>query len=121
MSEMFGSLATLPIPDAAEALVHVGLQVVDSDKSRNAILALVRSAVSNEKAAMIREFVTAAPLTVIAHLTSHPDTHLRASLIAAQLVGIAVLRHVIRVEPIAKASPDEIATLVAPVIEHYLQ
>jgi AcrR family transcriptional regulator len=122
MPEMFGSLATLPIPHAAETLVHIYLQVVDSDKSRNAILALVRSAVSNEKAAaMFREFVTAALLTVIARLTSHPDAHLRASLIASQLVGIAMLRHVIRVEPIAKASPDEITTLVAPVIEHYLQ
>jgi hypothetical protein len=91
------------------------LEVVDSDKSRNAILALVPSAVSNEKAAaMFREFVTAALLTAAARLTSHSDAHLRASLIAAQLVGIAVLRHVIRVEPIAKASPDEIATLVAP-------
>ncbi len=122
MPEMFGSLATLPIPDAAEALVRIYLQIVDGDKSRNAILALVRSAVSNEKAAaMFREFVTAALLTVIARLTSHPDAHLRASLIAAQLVGIAVLRHVIRVEPIAKASPDQIVPLVAPVIEHYLQ
>jgi AcrR family transcriptional regulator len=122
MPEMFGSLAALPVPDAAKALVHVYLQVVDSDKSRNALLALVRSAVSNEKAAtMFREFVTAALLTVIARLTSHPDAHLRASLIAAQLVGIAMLRHVIRVQPIAEASSDEIANLVAPVIEHYLQ
>jgi hypothetical protein len=36
------------------------------------------------------------------------------------LVGIAMLRHVVRVEPIAKASPDEIVALVAPVIERYL-
>jgi len=122
MPEMFESLATLPIPDAAEALVRTYLQVVDSDKSRNAILALVRSAVSNDKAAaMFREFVTAALLTAVARLTSHPDAHLRASLIAAQLVGIAMLRHVIRLEPIAQASPDQIATLVAPVIEQYLQ
>jgi hypothetical protein len=49
-----------------------------------------------------------------ARLTSHPDAHLRASLIAAQLVGIAMLRHVIRVQPIAGASSDEIANLVAP-------
>jgi len=122
MPVMFESLATLPIPDAAEALVRTYLQVVDSDKSRNAILALVRSAVSNDKAAaMFREFVTAALLTAVARLTSHPDAHLRASLIAAQLVGIAMLRHVIRLEPIAQASPDQIATLVAPVIEQYLQ
>lgn len=122
MPEMFGSLGMLPIPDAADALVRIYLQVVDRDKSRNAIVALVRSAVSNENAAaMFREFVTAVLLTVIAGLTSHPDAHLRASLVAAQLVGIAMLRHVVRVEPIATASPDEIATLVAPVIEHYLR
>ena len=40
---------------------------------------------------------------------------------AAQLIGIATQRHVIGVEPLVKASPDEIATLVAPAIEQYLR
>ena len=49
-----------------QALVRAYLQLVDSDKSRNAILALVRSAVSNDKAAaMLREFLTAELLPVI--------------------------------------------------------
>jgi Tetracyclin repressor-like, C-terminal domain len=98
------------------------LHVVDSDKSRNAILALVRSAVSNDKAAtMLREFLTAELLPVIARPTGYPDARLRASLVAAQLIGIATLRHVIRVEPLANASPDEIVTLVTPAIEQYLR
>jgi hypothetical protein len=59
-------------------------------------------------------------LPVITRLTSHPDAQLRATLIAAQLIGIAMLRHVLRVEPLAKATPDQIATLVAPAIEQYL-
>ena len=97
------------------------LHVVDSDKSRNAILALVRSAVSNDKAAaMLREFLTAELLPVIARLTGHPDARLRAALVAAQLIGIATLRHVLQVEPLAKASPDEIVTLATPAIEQYL-
>jgi hypothetical protein len=70
---------------------------------------------------MFREFVTAALLSVIARLTGHPDARLRASLIAAQLVGIAMLRHVVGLEPVASASPDEIVPLVAPAIEHYLR
>jgi hypothetical protein len=95
---------------------------VDSDQSRNAILALVRSAVSNEKAAtMMREFLTAELLSVIARWTQAPDAPLRASLVAAQLVGIAMLRHVVRADPLVKASPDEIVALVAPVIEQYLR
>ncbi len=122
LSELFGSMAALPVADFAAALVRGYLQLVDSDKSRNAILALVRSAVSSEKAAaMLREFLTAELLTVIARLTRHPDARLRAALIAAQLIGIATLRHVIRVDPLARASPDDIVALVAPAIEQYLR
>ena len=69
---------------------------------------------------MLREFLTAELLPVIARLTGHPDAQLRASLVAAQLIGIATLRHVIRIEPLVKASPDEIVTLVTPAIEQYL-
>jgi AcrR family transcriptional regulator len=121
LSELFAGLDGATPRESAEALVRGYLQVVDSDQSRNAILALVRSAVSHEKAAaMLREFLTAELLSVIAGWTEAPDAPLRASLVAAQLVGIAMLRHVVRVEPVAKASQDEIVTLVAPVIEQYL-
>ncbi|HEX2742857.1 MAG TPA: TetR family transcriptional regulator [Streptosporangiaceae bacterium] len=121
LSGLFGNLAGLPPHEYVQALVRGYLHVVDSDESRNAILALVRSAVSNDKAAaMMREFLTAELLPAIARLTDHPDAQLRASLAAAQLIGIATLRHVILVEPLVKASPDEIVTLVAPAIERYL-
>ena len=121
LSEAFGGLDGAPLPESAAALVRGYLQFVDSDQSRNAILALVRSAVSHEKAAtMLREFMTSELLPHIARLTGHPDARLRASLVAAQLIGIAMMRHVLRLEPVAKASPDEIVALVAPVIERYL-
>jgi len=116
------SLAVLPLHDFASALVRAYLQLIDSDGSRNAILALVRSAVSNDKAAAtLREFLTTQLLPVIGRLTQHPDAQLRASLVAAQLIGIATERHVIRLEPLVKASPDEIVTLAAPAIEQYLR
>ena len=106
----------------AETLVRSYLRFVDSDQSRNAILALVRSAVSNEKAAaMLREFLTAELLPVIAARTGHENAPLRASLVAAQLMGLAMLRHVVRLDQVARATPDEIVALVAPVIEHYLR
>jgi AcrR family transcriptional regulator len=121
LSELLSALDGATTREATAALVRGYLQVVDSDESRNAILALIRSAVSNEKAAaMLREFLTAELLSSLAAITDFPNAPLRASLVAAQLVGIAMLRHVVRVEPIAKASPDEIVALVAPVIERYL-
>ena len=116
------SLAGIPVTDFPAALVRAYLELVDSDDSRNAILALVRSAVSHERAAaMLREFLTAQLLPVIARLTQRDDARLRASLVAAQLIGIAVLRHVIRVEPLARATPDDIAAVAAPAIGQYLR
>ncbi len=122
LAARFGSLATLPLRDAVQAIVRTYLQLVDGDQSRNAILALVRSAVSNDKAAaMLREFLTAELLPVIARLAGHQDAPLRASLVVAHLIGIAVLRHVLRVEPLARATPDEVVALAAPAIEQYLR
>jgi AcrR family transcriptional regulator len=122
LSQLFAGAQTASLRDFSESLVRVYLQFVDSDQSRNAILALVRSAVSNEKAAaMLREFLTRELLPVIGRHTDHPDASLRASLVAAQLMGIAMLRHVLRVDHVAQASPDEIVALAAPVIEQYLR
>lgn len=118
---LFGGLAAYPVGDRVQALVRGYLRLVDSDDSRNAIIALVRSAVSNDKAAaMLREFLTAELLPVVAGLADQPDARLRASLVAAQLIGIAMLRHVLRVEPLVKATPDEIVALVVPAIEQHL-
>ena len=122
LSEMFAGQQGQTLRDFAESLVRSYLAFVDSDQSRNAILALVRSAVSNEKAAaMLREFLSAELLPVIASRTGRENAPLRASLVAAQLMGVAMLRHVVRLDPVARATPDEIVALVAPVIEHYLR
>jgi AcrR family transcriptional regulator len=122
LSEVFAGQQGQTLRDFAESLVRSYLRFVDSDQSRNAILALVRSAVSNEKAAaMLREFLAAELLPVIASRTGHENAPLRAGLVAAQLMGVAMLRHVVRLDPVARATPSEIVALVAPAIEHYLR
>ena len=122
LPEVFSDVVLLPAKQAADLLVRRYLEIVDSEQSRNTILALVRSAVSSDKAAsMLRGFLSDALLDVIEQ--RHPgngDVRLRASLIAAQLVGIAMLRHVLRLPPLDQASPDEIVRLVAPAILRYL-
>ena len=41
---------------------------------------------------------------------------MKTELLAAQLIGIAVLRYVVKVEPMASASVDEVVDLAAPSI-----
>lgn len=44
----------------------------------------------------------------------------RATLAGSQLVGLAMIRYVFRLEPIASASVDRLVETVGPTIQHYL-
>ncbi len=121
LPQAFAALPADSLRGSIEALVRAFVAVTDSEGSRNAIVALVRSAVSNDKAAaMLREFFAAELLPHVARLTSEPDAALRAALVGAQLMGLAAARHVARLPPVAGASPDQIVRLVAPALEQYL-
>jgi hypothetical protein len=56
----------------------------------------------------------------IADQVDLPDAELRAELAAAQLVGTAMLRYVIKVEPLASTDVEQIIARVAPVVQHHL-
>jgi AcrR family transcriptional regulator len=85
------------------------------------LLAVIRSAVTSEEAAsLIREFVTREVLGRIARSLAVDEPRLRASLAASTLIGLAMLRYVVKLEPIASARPEEIATWVGPTLQRYL-
>ncbi len=121
-SALFSGLSALDVREAAELIVGRYLTVLDQEKTRDVVLALVRSAVSSERAAtMLREFLVGEMLACLSTLIDQPDGRLRASLVVAQLIGIAVLRHVVKLDAVVRASDDELVSLVAPVIEGYLR
>ncbi len=104
-----------------ERLVRLLLSVWSAPETRAPLLVLLRSATTNEQAAtLLREFVTRALLGRIAPALEGPDRELRVAGAATQLVGLALLRYVIRVEPLASASDDEVVALVAPQVQRYL-
>jgi hypothetical protein len=77
--------------------------------------------VNNETAAgVFRRLISAQLLRRVALQLDLPDAELRAELAAAQLVGIAMLRYVIKVEPLASADPEQIIARVSPVIQSHL-
>ena len=121
-SALFSGLSAADVREAAELIVARYLMVLDHEETRDVVLALVRSAVSSERAAtMLREFLVGEMLICLGTLIDQPDRRLRASLVVAQLIGIALLRHVAKLDAVVGASNDEIVSLVAPVIEGYLR
>ncbi|MGK5741846.1 TetR family transcriptional regulator [Micromonospora sp. URMC 103] len=105
-----------------ERLVRMFLGVWDSPAG-TAGVALLRSAVSNEwTARLLREFVVTQVLRrVLDHLDVDPaELPLRGSLVATQLIGLAMMRYVIRLEPVASAAPETLVATVGPTIQRYL-
>jgi AcrR family transcriptional regulator len=109
------------VDHVGERLVRTLLRIWGNPATREPALALVRSAVTHEAAAsMVRQFVSRALVRRVAAELDLPEAQLRVSLIASHIVGLALLRYVIRVEPLAGASDDEVVALVAPVLQRYL-
>jgi AcrR family transcriptional regulator len=85
------------------------------------MVGLLRSAATHEDAArMIREFVTREALGRIAEALRVPQPRLRAALAGTQLIGLALGRFVIGVEPVASADVELLVACYAPTIQRYL-
>ncbi|MEU4481399.1 TetR family transcriptional regulator [Micromonospora sp. NPDC023966] len=107
---------------AGERLVRTFLSVWDSPVG-GAAVALLRSAVSNEwTARMLREFLTTQVLRrVLDQLDVDPaELPLRGALVATQVAGLAMMRYVIRLEPVASADPETLVAAIGPTVQRYL-
>ncbi|MFJ3225875.1 TetR family transcriptional regulator [Streptomyces sp. NPDC086783] len=110
-----------PLEGVGERLTRFIFGVWENPATRTPLLAIVRSAVNNESAAAVfRRLIATQLLRRIARQLEVPDPELRAELAAAQLVGVAMLRYVIKVEPLASADPEQVIARIAPVVQSHL-
>ncbi|MFD4789509.1 TetR family transcriptional regulator [Streptomyces sp. NPDC058459] len=115
------AIAEGPLDTVGERLTRFVLGVWENPATRTPLLAIVRSAVNNDTAAAVfRRLIAAQLLRRLAGQLEVPDAELRAELAAAQLVGTAMLRYVIKVEPLASADLERIVARLAPVVQGHL-
>jgi AcrR family transcriptional regulator len=142
-SQMIGSILSAPAaggeedPQAADGagaeqpgprMVRAAVEVWDSKEVHASFVGLLRSALTNENAAaMLREFVASTVIGTVAGSAAAPgggeagnDARYRASLAASQMVGLAVMRYVLKLDPIVSASAGELAAAVGPSVQRYL-
>lgn len=108
-----------PRDQLGERIVRLMLDTWDEPAHRDRLLTLIRSATTDEAIArMLREFLGAAVLRPAA--TACDVAPLRLTGMAGQVMGLALLRYVIRLEPLASADADDVVALAAPTVQHYL-
>jgi AcrR family transcriptional regulator len=120
VAEAMAGLADGSTDTVGRRLAEVIVGMLENPRSRSIVIGRIRSASSHpEAAALVRETVTRDVGRLVAAVTDdEPET--RAVLVGSQIVGLALARYVVRVEPLASLAEEDVIDYVAPVFQHYL-
>ncbi|MDV3221393.1 TetR family transcriptional regulator [Intrasporangium sp.] len=104
-----------------ERIVRTVATILDDPVVGPALLGLMRSAMTEGAAHdVVRDFIDNVIIEGYARHLDRPDARERAALAATQIVGLAMGRRVVGIEPLASMSVDEVAAHVGPTIQRYL-
>jgi AcrR family transcriptional regulator len=106
---------------AGERLARFMMRTLESTENRKWIVAMVRAATAEpEVAAVVRARFAEAILIPLAEAIGSSDPEYRATLVMSQLVGLAMTRYIVEVEPIASRPAQQIAADLAGTFQRYL-
>lgn len=107
--------------DLGRSLLTGVLAVWESDNGE-AVAAAFRSLLTSGDTGLIRSFLMQIVLRDIAERVDHPagSASERVGLVASQMAGLLLSRHILKVEPLASMSAERIADWVAPTLQRYL-
>jgi AcrR family transcriptional regulator len=109
-----------PREEVAQRILRLFLGLWREPETRQSFFALFRSVSTNEPAAqMMRQFLEQVMLVRVAEALGVPK--LRLTGLMSQVMGVAMVRYIIKVEPLASAEEDELVALFAPVLQHYIE
>jgi AcrR family transcriptional regulator len=107
-------------PGTGERLLRFMLEHVFTSRS-HAVAALIRAAVADPGCVpALRSLIEKTVVSGAASAIRGPDARLRAELLGAVVVGLFVVRSVVRVEPLASTQPEEVAKILGPALDTIL-
>jgi len=113
---------TTPVGELGTALLRLMLGAWADDEIgpvlRSVLLTAAHEQATREKLRKIVEgsLIGLAQLGVDEH-----DRLVRSGLISSQIMGLAMMRYVWKIEPVASMSDDEIVAAVGPNLQHYVE
>ncbi|MEV8374189.1 TetR family transcriptional regulator [Kribbella sp. NPDC056861] len=110
-----------PTDQLGRRVITVFLAVWESPDGQQRMKALLRSVVSSDDVARtMREGIARLILQPVGQALGVPDAELRVALVASQLMGLAMIRYIVELEPIAATDVADLIDRMAPAIQHYL-
>jgi hypothetical protein len=71
-------------------------------------------------AQLMRDGMTRMIIGPVSETLGVPDARLRVGLVASQLVGIALVRYLLELDPVTTTPTAELIDRIAPALQHYL-
>jgi AcrR family transcriptional regulator len=105
-----------------ERFVRFFLSVWDEQPAARSVLTgVVRSAATDPQAAdLLREFLGRQGLFDLVAQVNGDRPELRAVLVGSQLIGLAMGRYIVGIEPLASLDAERVVSAFAPTIQRYL-
>ena len=110
-----------PDDEVGDRFVRFILELWETPANRSLLLGVVRSASTDPTAAtMLRRLLAQGPFLALAHAIDRPDAAFRATLAGSQLIGLAIARYVVAVEPLASVPTETLVRALGPTVQRYL-
>jgi AcrR family transcriptional regulator len=120
-SALVAEVAAAGLEGMGARLARRWVAIWDSAEGRH-LVGVLRAAVSNERAArMMREVFVHLVLRQLVRTLNFDQPDRRASQVASQLFGLVLVRYIVRLEPVASMTPEEIARWMGPTLQRYLE
>lgn len=118
---IIGPIRQTPVDELGIAIPSLLLPLWDSELG-SALIATLRSILVGGEVNLVRTFLRDVVMAEVgARIDDPPGTGiLRAEFVATQLVGIAMARYILELEPFASLPAEQIVATIAPNLQRYL-
>lgn len=113
---------TTPVDELGGELLRTMLAAWADDEIGPVLRAVLQTAAHEESTREKLRLIVERSLIGVSHLgVDERDRLVRSGLISSQIMGLAMMRYVWRVEPVASMTDDEIVGAVGPNLQRYIQ
>ena len=119
-AEILVPLRNAPVEELGRTLPSLILPVWDSEVGAG-LIATLRSALAGDGIDIFRSFLRDIVVTELAARVDNPPGTgiVRAEFAATQILGVAVARHILKLEPMASLPTEQIVDTIAPNLQRY--
>ena len=114
-------LKEVPVDQIGHTLPSILLPLWDSEIGKG-FVATLRSILAGNDVSLVRSFLQDIIIGEIGPRVDNPpgSSRIRVQFVASQLVGVAMARYILELEPFATLPADQIAETIAPTLQRYL-